>query len=54
MLGAVAVSQVARALQAAVVEGRDDDATRLAELLVTTTQRTETAMRGYVAGSASA
>ena len=53
MLGAVAVSQVSRALQAAAVEGRDSDARELVEQLVATTHRTEAEMRAYVVGSAS-
>lgn len=54
MLGAVAVSRVSKALQAAALEESTEECPTLVDDIVEVTQRTEVEMRAYVAGSASA
>ena len=54
MLGAVAVSRVSKALQAAALEESTEECRTLVDDIVEVTHRTEVEMRAYVAGSASA
>ena len=54
MLGAVAVSRVSKALQAAALEESTEESRTLVDDIVEVTHRTEVEMRAYVAGSASA
>jgi HPt (histidine-containing phosphotransfer) domain-containing protein len=54
MLGALAVSRVSKALQAAALEESTEECRALVDDIVEVTHRTEVEMRAYVAGSASA
>ncbi|HET7902895.1 MAG TPA: Hpt domain-containing protein [Candidatus Nanopelagicales bacterium] len=54
MLGAAEVSRVSKLLQAAALEGRIDDCRPLVEQITDVARRTDTAMRDYLAQSATA